>query len=48
MSKLEEQVMNDLGKQLTNRLNRMFEEQYNMATTTKGAKPLDDDINTQT
>jgi hypothetical protein len=48
MSKLEEQVMNDLGKQLTNRLNRMFEEQYNMATTTKGAKPLDYDINTQT
>lgn len=49
MSKLEKQVMNDLGKQLTNRLNQIFDEEYNMATTTRGVRPSTSyDINTDT
>jgi hypothetical protein len=48
MSKLEEQVIDDLGKQL----NRAFEEQYNkynMATNNRATRPLRTyDVNTDT
>jgi len=50
MSKLEKQVMSDLGAQLTEDLNRVFQEEYNnMATNNRATRPLRTyDVNTDT